>query len=208
MRISELSAASGVSLPTVKFYLREGLLQPGEAVARNQAVYDDHHLRRLRLIRALTEVGKLSLGEVKAVLDAAGDPSVPVHDMLGVAQYALETATPAAIEPRATEIVDAAINMLGWRVSDDAPARRSIAHAVEVLRSLDWAVEPADLARYGKAVDRLAEREVAISDDTTDRERLVERMVVGSVVFEAILAAFRRLAQEHHSALRGPPPER
>jgi hypothetical protein len=87
-------------------------------------------------------------------------------------------------------------------VSDDAPARRSIAQAVDVLRSLGWSIQPAVLVRYGKAVDRLAAREVAIADDTADRERLVERMVVGAVVFDAILSAFRRLAQEHHSATR------
>lgn len=202
MRISDLSAASGVSLPTLKFYLREGLLQPGEALARNQASYGERHLRRLRLIRALSEVGKLSLREVKAVLDAADDPNVPIHELLGVAQYALEPGSPTAIDPSASATVDAAIEMLGWHVSDDAPARRSIAHAVEVLRSLGWSIEPAVLVRYAKAVDGLAAREVAISDDAADRERLVERMVVGSVVFEAILSAFRRLAQEHHSAGR------
>jgi DNA-binding transcriptional MerR regulator len=208
MRISQLSTASGVSLPTIKFYLREGLLQQGESTGRNQATYDERHLRRLRLVRALTEVGKLSLREVKAVLAAADDPSVPVHDLLGVAQYALEPTSPPAIDPSAGATVDAAIEMLGWHVSDDAPARRSIAHAVEVLRSLGWSVEPADLVRYAKAVDRLAEREVRISDDATDREGLIERMVVGTVVFEAILTAFRRLAQEHHSGARGPVTQR
>jgi len=203
MRISELSAASGVSLPTLKFYLREGILQSGDAVARNQATYGERHLRRLRLVRALTEVGNLSLKEVKAVLDAADDPSLPIHELLGTVQYALEPSTPADIDAGAVDTVDAAIDALGWRVSDKAPARRSIAHAVEVLRSFGWTVEPADLVRYAKAVDRLAAREVAISDDTADREQLVGRMVVGSVVFEAILTAFRRLAQEHHSATRG-----
>jgi DNA-binding transcriptional MerR regulator len=202
MRISELSAASGVSLPTLKFYLREGILQPGDAVARNQATYGERHLRRLRLVRALTEVGNLSLRAVRAVLDAADDPTLPIHDLLGTAQYALEPSTPAEIDPEAAATVDAAIEALGWQVSADAPALRSIAHAVEVLRSFGWTVEPADLVRYGKAVDRLAAREVAISDEAGDREQLVGRMVIGSVVFEAILTAFRRLAQEHHSAGR------
>ncbi len=200
MRISELSAASGVSLPTLKFYLREGILQPGDAVGRNQATYGERHLRRLRLIRALTEVGNLSLREVRAVLDAADDPNLPIHDLLGTAQYALEPSTPADIDPEATATVDAAVEALGWRISADPPARRSIAHAVEVLRSFGWTVEPADLVRYAKAVDRLAAREVAISDEAGDREQLVGRMVIGSVLFEAILTAFRRLAQEHHSA--------
>ncbi|WP_346281659.1 MerR family DNA-binding transcriptional regulator, partial [Pseudonocardia sp.] len=30
MRMAELSARTGVPIPTIKFYLREGLLPPGE----------------------------------------------------------------------------------------------------------------------------------------------------------------------------------
>jgi DNA-binding transcriptional MerR regulator len=203
MRISELSAATGVSVPTLKFYLREGLLPPGESQARNQATYDERHLRRLRLIRALTDVGHLSLREVKAVLAAADDPRTPVHDLLGTAQYALEPAVREAIDAGATAIVNEAIESLGWDVSADAPARRSIARAVDVLRSFGWSVRPTDLVRYARAVDGLAKREVSIADDAADRERLVERMVIGSVLFDEVLTAFRRLAQEHHSASRG-----
>lgn len=202
MRISDLSDASGVSIPTLKFYLREGLLQPGDPVARNQATYDDRHVRRLRLIRALTEVGRLSLRDVRRVLDAVEDEELPVHQVLGTAQYALEP--PSSTEPDigAVATVDAALAKLGWHVTDDAPARQTIADAVGVLRSFGWSVSPDDLIRYAKAVERLAERESLISSEAADREALVERMVVGSVAFESILAAFRRLAQEHHSAKR------
>lgn len=206
MRISELSATSGVPIATLKFYLREGLLPPGDPVARNQATYDERHLRRLRLIRALTEVGKLSLRDVRAVLEAAVNPAIPIHDLLGTAQYALEPSTPATTDRAAQATVDAALVDLGWQVSSDAPARRTLAYAVATLRDLGWTVAPADLVRYARAVDELARREASLGDGSADRERLVERMVTGSVVFEAILGAFRRLAHEHHSgAMRGGP---
>jgi hypothetical protein len=45
MRISELSKASGVSIPTIKFYLREGLLPQGRLVAANQANYEEDRHR-------------------------------------------------------------------------------------------------------------------------------------------------------------------
>ena len=48
MRISDLSRQSGVPVATIKFYLREQLLPPGEPTGRNQAVYLDRHLRRSR----------------------------------------------------------------------------------------------------------------------------------------------------------------
>ena len=47
MRIAELSRRSGVSVPTIKYYLREGLLAAGERTGPNQARYDEAHLRRL-----------------------------------------------------------------------------------------------------------------------------------------------------------------
>ena len=56
MRISDLSEATGVPVATVKYYLRERLLHPGEVVSRTQARYDASHVERLTLVRALTEV--------------------------------------------------------------------------------------------------------------------------------------------------------
>jgi DNA-binding transcriptional MerR regulator len=68
----ELSRRSGVPRSTIKFYLREGLLAPGEASAPKQARYGEAHLERLRLIRALREVARLPLdviGRVTRELD-------------------------------------------------------------------------------------------------------------------------------------------
>ncbi|MCE5290009.1 MAG: MerR family transcriptional regulator, partial [Nocardiaceae bacterium] len=59
MWMAELAARSGLSVATIKYYLREGLLHPGEAVGQTRTRYDDSHVRRLRLIRALTDVANL-----------------------------------------------------------------------------------------------------------------------------------------------------
>ena len=64
MRISALAAAAGLPVATVKFYLREGLLHPGVATSATQANYDDSHVRRLRLIRALTGPVGLSVPQL------------------------------------------------------------------------------------------------------------------------------------------------
>ncbi|MEP6649003.1 MAG: MerR family transcriptional regulator, partial [Lapillicoccus sp.] len=55
MRLAELCAATGVPAATVKYYLREGLLPPGERVSATRADYGPPHVERLRLIRALVE---------------------------------------------------------------------------------------------------------------------------------------------------------
>ena len=44
MKISELADAGDVSVATVKYYLREGVLPPGRAISRTQADYDASHV--------------------------------------------------------------------------------------------------------------------------------------------------------------------
>src|SRR5260370_33337848 len=88
MCIADRSRDSGVPVPTIKYYVREGLLPPGELTSPNQAQYDEFHLRRLRLIRALAEVGGLSIAAVRDLLAAAESPATSLHDALGKAQYA------------------------------------------------------------------------------------------------------------------------
>lgn len=67
MRISELVDRTGVPLATVKYYLREGLLMPGEATSATQARYDGRHVRRLALIRALAAQG-LPLPRIREIV--------------------------------------------------------------------------------------------------------------------------------------------
>ena len=74
MRISELSRHSGISISSIKFYIREGVLPAGERSQRNQAQYSEDHLRRLDLIKALREVADLPLDTVRAVLEQADRP--------------------------------------------------------------------------------------------------------------------------------------
>jgi DNA-binding transcriptional MerR regulator len=207
VRISELSRAAGVSIPTLKYYLREGLLPPGRrTTAPNQAEYTEEHLRRLYLIRTLAEIGGLRLRDIRAVLDAIDDDRLPIHDLLGVAHHALgppeseEDQSPVAAQSRAE--VDRFLAERGWRVSAEAPARRALARALATLRLMGRDGDSKVLEPYARAADRLASREVATVGQEQTRAEAVEQVVVGTVVFEAALVALRRLAQEHHSALR------
>ena len=69
--------------------LREGLLPPGTSRGRTQADYGDDHVRRLRLIRTLIEVGGLAIADVHAVVAAVDDESLSLHDAFGVAHDAI-----------------------------------------------------------------------------------------------------------------------
>ena len=79
MKISELSSRTGVSIPSLKFYLREGLLPQGQLSAPNQADYSESHVRRAALIRALRDVAGLSIAKIKAPMlgNFGGDDEGP-----------------------------------------------------------------------------------------------------------------------------------
>ena len=118
MRISELATATGVPVHTLKYYLREGLLMPGEATSRTRAEYGPEHLERVRLVRALVEHGGVGIAGVRSVLDALTAPPPSRHDFLGVAHCALPTTGDDA--PPSAEVT-ALLEELGWQVWPEAP---------------------------------------------------------------------------------------
>lgn len=202
MRISELARASGVPLPTLKFYIRDGLLPPGEPTAPNQAEYSEAHLRRLRLIRVLTEVGGMPLRGVRSVLEALDDESVPLHDALGVAHYATGRRAPEVDAATVAE-VDVYLRKRRWHVRPHAPARLALAEALVTLRALGLGVDARVFDPYAEAADRLATGEIdAMPPPGGSRADALGWAVIGTVVFESVLVALRRLALEHHSARR------
>jgi DNA-binding transcriptional MerR regulator len=204
MRMSALSRESGVPVPTIKFYQRMGLLPPGMRTARNQAEYDADHVRRLRLIRVLVDVGGLSLDAVRNVLEALSRTDVPLHETLAAAHTALRR------EPEASEgglsasrsETDAWLAGLGWELSGANPAHDDLASALLALRQLGWPVGPDVFDRYARHADALAEAELASVAERAEPMAAVEATVIGTVIFERALAALRRLAQEHHSRRR------
>jgi DNA-binding transcriptional MerR regulator len=205
VKISELVARSGVPLPTVKYYLREGLLPAGEATGRNQASYGDGHVQRLRMIRALIDVGGLSVTAVREVLRAVDDPGRLGHDLRGVAHCTVarpsrgDRTSPSWIAARAEAA--ALVAARGWGVHPEAPAIDQLADAIEALRRLGQDDLLGLLPLYAETADEMAGPEVALVTRRPDRAGMVEAVVTGTVLGEAIFNALRRLAQEHHSSL-------
>ena len=208
MRISELAGAAGVSVATVKYYLREGLLPRGTATGRNQAVYGDTHLHRLRLVRALRDVAGLDIRTIRRVAEAIDDESLSLHQVFGVAQRALDATdgngplSSDVVEARRE--VDAFLVELGWLVAADAPARSALGDSLAALRRLGRDVRPDVFRPYAMVANEMASWEVAAVSGDVPRATAVEGLVVGTVIYGAVFEALRRLAHEHRSALLPP----
>lgn len=207
MRVSELSRRTDVPVATIKYYLREGLLHSGVPTAATQAEYDDDHVQRLRLIRALADPGGLSLTGIRGVLAAVDDEGTDVHTLLGVACYALGPRTDGSLagDPEHEKVradVDAFLAELGWDVTESAPAREQLTYALLALRRVGMSYTREHLRSYADAVQSLARDEVRQLNASETRTEAVETAVIAIVLYEPVLLALRRLAQEHESARR------
>ncbi|MBJ7471188.1 MAG: MerR family transcriptional regulator [Solirubrobacteraceae bacterium] len=211
-RIGELSRRSGVAVGTIKFYLREGLVPVGEPTAKTQALYTVAHLRRLRLVRVLAEVGGLSIAQIREVievLDAGGD--LP-GELAQLVSYSIDATrsngsrsregNDAAAWAQAREATDAFVGRLGFEVDPDAPSRTALADALHALRTLRIAQDPLIFTEHARLAYELAEFEMGVIDPVTDRSAAVEAVAVGSVVFGAAFMALRAMAQEHEARRR------
>ncbi|MGW6909644.1 MerR family transcriptional regulator [Streptomyces sp. NPDC054940] len=202
MRISELSRRSGVAVTTIKYYLREGLLQPGQQTAATQAEYDEHHLRRLKLIRALTGVRGLSVSTTREVLDALAEHTDDTHRVLGLTLGSLAPAGgPADAAPEAGE-VEALVEELGWDVHQAAPARVTLAETLSSLRSLGVPIDWRVLLPYARLAERTAVLDLDQLGGIEDPLEVAERALLLTVLLEPALLALRRMAQENESARR------
>ncbi|MCZ0979060.1 MerR family transcriptional regulator [Streptomyces diastatochromogenes] len=212
MRIGELSRTTGVSVPTIKFYVREGLLPAGELTSPNQASYGETHVRRLRLIRALIDVGNLSVAAVRDVVTAVDDPERPVHDVLGAATKPLVPRydrEPGDGIEEARKTVAGLIEARGWHTHPSGPAAEALAMTLVALDELGHGRFAEVLDAYAEAAEGVARADLDYVAHHVAREELVESAVVGTVLGDAMFSALRRLAHTDASestfgeALRG-----
>ena len=71
LKIGELAKASGVSLSTVKYYVKEGLIHPSCKTGRNMAYYDPGCVASISLIRTLQKERYYPLSVIKRILESA-----------------------------------------------------------------------------------------------------------------------------------------
>lgn len=199
MRISQLAAETGVPVATIKFYLRERLLHEGELTSATQARYDDTHVRRLRLVRALLGPGGLSIAATRDLLHHVEHPPTSPHELLGVAHQTVLPTTATDIDLTA---VRALLERWGWQI--DPQDHRTPAALAESLQALDdagFALPEGNLDSYARAMSDVAAVEIdGVPTDSV--EAAVRYVVLGTVLVEPLLLALRRLAQQDASRRR------
>jgi DNA-binding transcriptional MerR regulator len=210
MRLAELSERSGVSTATIKYYLREGLLPAGRRVSATQADYDEEHLRRLRLVRALIQIGKVPVATARKVLGYVDDESLGQTIRLGAALWELpHEPEPDEDDPKTAQAaaqVDLLLDQLGWTTAREigamSPNYRVLTAAMVRLDHLGYPVDARTLLPYAEQLGRLAGFDLDRLEQFDTAVEKVSAAVADAVLFEPVVTGLRRLAQEEESARR------
>ncbi|MET0559016.1 MAG: MerR family transcriptional regulator [Solirubrobacterales bacterium] len=191
LRMGELAEASGVPAPTIKHYLREGLLPEPLKTSRNMAYYPPEFVDRIRLIKRLQEERFMPLKAIRAVLDEGSDRAEAMLELedqildralagersrISAAQVRERYGVPRDVLDRLEEIGVLSPNSRGYTPSDV-----TIIEAISRFRAGGYDEQIGftvyDTLRYKKALEELVREEVDVVMDRLAGEVPPERVV-------------------------------
>jgi DNA-binding transcriptional MerR regulator len=207
LRIGELAEASDVPVPTIKHYLREGLLPEPVKTSRNMSWYPPEFVDRIRLIKQLQEERFMPLKAIKSVLDE--DPEraralVELEDRILDRALAGERSRVSAGEVRESygvpkEVLDrlAELGILSPNSRGYTPSDVKIIEAIGRFRAGGYDEQIGftvyDTVRYKNALEELVKQEVEMVMDRLAEEvppeRVVEMLQTGAQPLQDLIAA-------------------
>jgi DNA-binding transcriptional MerR regulator len=207
LKIGELAEASGVSVPTIKHYLREGLLPEPVKTSRNMAYYPPDFVERIRLIKQLQEERYMPLRAIKSMLDE--DPErvralVELEDRILDRALAGERTRTSAAEARERygvpkDVLDRLeeLEVLSPNSRGYSPSDIKIIEAISRFRAGGYDEEIGftvyDTLRYKSALEELVRQEVDVVMERlageVPPERVVEMLEAGAQPLQDLIAA-------------------
>jgi DNA-binding transcriptional MerR regulator len=207
LRMGELAEASGVPAPTIKHYLREGLLPEPVKTSRNMAYYPPEFVDRIKLIKRLQEERFMPLKAIKAVLDEGPERAsamLELEDRILDRALAGERARTSAGEVRERygvpgEVLDrlAELEVLTPNSRGYSPSDVTIIEAISRFRAGGYDEQIGftvyDTLRYKTAIEDLVREEVEMVmtrlAGEVSPERVVEMLEAGAQPLQDLIAA-------------------
>jgi DNA-binding transcriptional MerR regulator len=225
LRMGELAEASGVPVPTIKHYLREGLLPEPVKTSRNMAYYPPEFVDRIRLIKRLQEERFMPLKAIKNVLDedpARASAMLELEDQILDRALAGERARTSAAEVRKRygvpgEVLDRLeeIGVLTPNSRGYSPSDVTIIEAISRFRASGYDEEIGftvyDTLRYKTAIEELVRQEIEVVMSRlageVPPEAVVEMLQAGAQPLKDLIGALHTKLMvaelERHRAGRG-----
>lgn len=208
LTVSQLSEVTRISVASIKFYLREGLLAAGDMTKPHRAYYSQLHIDRLRLIVALRDVGGLSIGTIREVVQTLDSGKTPTFRLISRTLNAVTANEASPLKGFASADLKPAMRELnrfltdrGIRVQRSSAALHELARALTAIR----ATYPKDvsidrLVPYVEAAEQIARHETNAGTLTGEPQFALRAAVLGTLLWERILIYLRRVLHEHLAA--------
>ena len=204
MKISELSRESGVPVASIKWFKREGLLPEGRARSATMVEYGPDHVKRLRLIKALTTIGGLSIAATREVLVAIDEARSPAQTLKAVSYampvpvgaHARTAADEGAAEVESRPEVDDLMTTMGWDVDGDSPHVKGLATTLREMERMGVGLPPDALMTYARLAGSAARLDIERAAGVDDQMALAERAATSLALSGPLLELLRRIAQE------------
>ena len=178
----------------------QGLVPDGARRNATQVDYEERHVQRLRLIRALLEVGGLSMAATKEVLRTLDEVDTPLAETFEAAQTALAGRRPSgggsALLTGARARVQQLARSRGWCISEENPGLDVAAGALEGMLAINHEPSQEYLNTYADAAQAAAHADLHALSLLSSPDQIAELMVVGTVLGDPLFAGLRRLAQQ------------
>lgn len=218
MKLGALSAASGVSTASIKFYIHEGLLPSGRKKNATTAVYDDAHVHRLELIRWLRDELNTPISGIAELTRAIGDASLSTIELMGICQefalrgnsglpasalrapgsppFTLRSGTgptaPRPISDRFDGIVTEALDRLGWP-DEESAARTAVARILEMVDAAGYSVSADSVVDQCRAIASTAQDNIRPIGTELSRDEVCLRVIRGITMHNRQLIAISAL---------------
>jgi DNA-binding transcriptional MerR regulator len=207
LRMGELAEASGVPAPTIKHYLREGLLPEPVKTSRNMAYYPPEFVDRIRLIKRLQEERFMPLKAIRSVLEEGpgrAEAMLELEDRILDRALSAERSRTSAAEARKRygvpkEVLDRLeeLEVLSPNTRGYSPSDVKIIEAISRFRAGGYDEQIGftvyDTLRYKTALEELVRQEVDVVMNRlageVPPERVVEMLESGAQPLQDLIAA-------------------
>jgi DNA-binding transcriptional MerR regulator len=207
LRMGELAEASGMPAPTIKHYLREGLLPEPVKTSRNMAYYPPEFVDRIRLIKRLQEERFMPLKAIRSVLEEGSgraEAMLELEDRILDRALSAERSRTSAAEARKSygvpkEVLDRLeeLEVLSPNTRGYSPSDVKIIEAISRFRAGGYDEQIGftvyDTLRYKTALEDLVRQEVDVVMNRlageVPPERVVEMLESGAQPLQDLIAA-------------------
>lgn len=194
MKLSQLADRSGASTASIKFWIRSGILPPGELRNQTTAVYGERHIERIALIQTLRSEFDASTEGIRALTDLIDAPDAMLLDIMQACQV-LATGMVVAVEPEHAQsaLIGQLQERMGW-LRFDSLASSALAGALADSARVGYAYDLDDLVHYAEVLEPIAVADIGSIHPEGTPDVVARNVLVAAAAQHRVLVAMNQLA--------------